>query len=190
LKSTRRRKVGLVTLLAGLLITISGLGVTLASADPPIKESGLAGVTQNWDKNLPSASRFVVLSAFNNEAVRDNETGLVWEKTPDTTFVTWSGARGTCADKNVGGRKGWRLPSFAELASLVDPSVASAPVLPTGHPFTNIEPTIYWSATTGAELPVGAWAVNFDVPGSVLLQGKTSSFLVWCVRGGMNADAY
>jgi hypothetical protein len=36
----------------------------------------------NWDKNLPSASRFTILHDFNNEAVRDNETGLVWERSP------------------------------------------------------------------------------------------------------------
>jgi hypothetical protein len=40
-----------------------------------VKENALAGVTQNWDKNLPSASRFTVLPSFNNEAVRDNNTG-------------------------------------------------------------------------------------------------------------------
>ena len=32
--------------------------------------------TESWDKNLPSASRFTILPKFNNEAVRDNNTGL------------------------------------------------------------------------------------------------------------------
>ena len=42
----------------------------------------------------------------------------------------------------VGGTKGWRLPSVAELASLVDPA-NSNPALPTGHPFSNVQSPFY-----------------------------------------------
>jgi hypothetical protein len=42
----------------------------------------LSGVPPNWDKALPSAQRFVLLASVNNDAVRDNNTGLVWEKSP------------------------------------------------------------------------------------------------------------
>ena len=31
----------------------------------------------NWDQKLPASQRFVVLAAFNNQAVLDKETGLV-----------------------------------------------------------------------------------------------------------------
>jgi len=82
------------------------------------------GVPPNWDKALPATQRFVVLAAFNNDAIRDNNTGLVWEKSPRTATATWNGARFTCINKNVGGQKGWRLPSIPDLASLIDPSVA------------------------------------------------------------------
>ena len=41
-------------------------------------------------------------------------------------------------DKEVGGRKGWRLPSIYELANLVD-TTQQNPSLPKGHPFTNIQ---------------------------------------------------
>ena len=47
---------------------------------------------QNWDKNVPTASRFTVLAEFNNEAVRDNNTGLVWERAPDGTTRSWGDA--------------------------------------------------------------------------------------------------
>lgn len=114
------------TVLGGWLLANYGPGVTPAVAAPPIKEDPLAGVTQNWDKNLPAAQRFAVLSAFGGDAVRDNETGLVWERSPLITTHVWGVACFGCADRTAGGRKGWRLPSFAELASLIDPN-APAP---------------------------------------------------------------
>ena len=89
--------------------------------------------TLRWDQVLPAADRFNVLAAFNNKAVLDKETGLVWERSPLTGTTTQSVARGNCTNHTTGGRKGWRLPSVHELASLVDPSmVAPGPMLPRG----------------------------------------------------------
>jgi hypothetical protein len=145
---------------------------------------------ESWDDKIPSATlRFKVLSEFGGAAVLDKETGLVWEKSPDTTDFTWSGARFACINKNVGGRKGWRLPSIPELASLIDQSVVSPPKLPLGHPFL-VDSTVYWSASTTAENTTIAWDV-FLFNGDVLNHLKTDPFeRAWCVRGGMNADAY
>lgn len=193
MQSTWIRKIEIVALVGGLLLLTSyGLGVTSATAAPPVKEDQLAGVTQNWDKVLSAAERFVILTAFNNEVVRDNETGLVWEKSPDRlTVYAWIDALAFCANKAVGGRKGWRLPSFVELSSLVDPNAPSFPTLPAGHPFTNIEAAFYWSATTltGAGGATNAWGVFFN-NGIVGLNGKPSGSFAWCVRGDMNAEVY
>ena len=124
------------------------------------------GLPQAWDKTLPAndpggacpnnSSRFTcVMSGF---AVRDNETGLVWEQSPSTTATAWSSARFQCTGRTTGGRTGWRLPSVHELASLVDPSVPSpGPTIPSGHPFSNVQSfSINWSATTEADVPSGA----------------------------------
>jgi len=148
------------------------------------------GVPPNWDKALPATQRFVVLAAFNNDAIRDNNTGLVWEKSPRTATATWNGARFTCINKNVGGQKGWRLPSIPDLASLIDPSVAPpGPTLPSGHPFHNVQSAGYWSATTSAEDSSDAWFVYFGI-GFVDHDSKTHTGHAWCVRGGMSADTY
>jgi hypothetical protein len=187
--------------IGGLLV--GGLGV--ASAASPTSEEILAKVnelltavgnikegnhTQRWDQNLPGAQRFVILPAFNNDAVLDKNTGLVWEKSPAATATTWAGARNTCIGKNVGGQKGWRLSSIPELVSLIDPSVPSpGPTLPPGHPFLNVQSEFYWSATADADGPSNAWYVLF-LNGGVFTDSKTFSNHVWCVRGGMNADAY
>jgi hypothetical protein len=145
-------------------------------------------ITHHWDKKLPSASRFTTLNEFGGTAVRDEETGLVWETTLDTSEMPWTDARTACADKDVGGRKGWRLPSIAELSSLVDPSIKNRPTLPAGHPFLNVQ-DVYWSATTVTDNPKNAWLIFFDT-GKVLYAFKTITFNVWCVRNGMNADQY
>ena len=89
---------------------------------------------------IANCPRFLVLTNWNNEAVLDKETGLVWERSPATTTHTWSEARFQCTARTTGNRKGWRLPSIHELASLVHPSVASpGPTLLAGHPFTDVQ---------------------------------------------------
>jgi hypothetical protein len=145
-----------------------------------------------WDQTIPAAKRFVVLSNFDNQAVLDRETGLVWEKSPDTTMHAWPGSDVAiaCANKAVGGRKGWRLPSIHEIASLIDPSVAApGPTLPAGHPFMNVQSATYWSATTVAALPTNGWLLTF-ASGDVNSNPKETMQHVWCVRGGGLLDNY
>jgi hypothetical protein len=201
-----------VLMVGGLLMASGGPGVMPAAAAssssnpgvPPSqildkldqvlaainKGGGEGNDTLRWDQVLPAAQRFVILPAFNSDAVLDKETGLVWEKSPATTAGNSSSARSTCANKAVGGRKGWRLPSMPELASLVDPSVASpGPTLPQGHPFLNIQPSNYWSASAHVENPTLTWGVGFG-NGNVLGVSKAFDNRVWCVRGGMNTAQY
>src|SRR2546427_3494690 len=110
-------------LLAATLVILGTLAfTTLPHAQTT--SNGPYYATPSWDQTLPAATRFIVLSNFNSEAVLDRNTGLVWEKSPGTGPGPWSGARSFCIDKNVGSQKGWRLPSIPELSSLIDPSVA------------------------------------------------------------------
>ena len=143
-----------------------------------------------WDQALPVEQRFVILQAFNSDAVLDKETGLVWEKSPQTKAVGVSSARSACVNKAVGGRKGWRLPSISELGSLVDPSVGPpGPTLPPGHPFVAVQAANYWSGSTFAENSAQIWGVSFQNGGAA---GISKSFeqRLWCVRGGMSADLH
>ena len=204
--------------LGGLLLAGGGPGITHAGAQNPTPlqqqlqqqqqqlrqimdkldqilaatKSGDRGAEENhtirWDQALPVAQRFVILPAFNSDAVLDKETGLVWEKSPQTKAVASSNARLTCTNKAVGGRKGWRLPSLSELASLVDPSVASpGPTLPLGHPFLAVESANYWSGSASAENPTLMWGVGFN-NGVAVGFSKSFEQRIWCVRGGTSAD--
>lgn len=132
----------------------------------------------------------MVLTNWNSEAVLDKETGLVWQRSPDPTWATWSAARIECTTRTTGNRKGWRLPSVHELGSLIHPSVAPGPTLQPGHPFLNVQSARYWSATTDAVFPTNAWSVNFFSGDVNYFGDKTGSGQVWCVRGGMQADQY
>jgi hypothetical protein len=185
------KSITLIGVLAILYLVNHGQVFTTALAAPPLKEGAFEGLTQNWDKVLTVAQRFTVLDAFSNQAVRDNETGLVWERSPRITMSTWSAARGDCANSIAGGRKGWRLPSIVELSSLVDIG-STGLALSQGHPFNNIQSAHYWSATVDADpVNTNAWLVLFQT-GFVLTSNKAGDQTghVWCVRGPMNADAY
>jgi Protein of unknown function (DUF1566) len=162
----------IVLLVGGSLLVSIGLWVAPAAAPPPVKEDPFAGVTQNWDKNLPSASRFTVLADFDNQAVRDNNTGLVWEQAPDGTAGTGAAAKLSCLRKVVGGTKGWRLPAVAELVSLQDPSLG-APFVPTV--FSGIQAG-YWSATADVTNPtLQGWVVGFNNSGDAESANITTS---------------
>lgn len=184
-------KIVVVMFVSALLSVPFVCGPIISSAAPPLKEGDLQSVTQSWDKKLPSGSRFTVLTDFGGAAVRDNNTGLVWEKAPASTLAVFQDSTYGCANKNIGGQKGWRLPAIPELASVIDPSVATpGPTLPPGHPFTNVQSAFYWSATTHAVTTSTAWIVDFST-GVLGSDNKGSgSHLAWCVRGPMNADAY
>lgn len=185
--------IGVMLLSGGLVLANYGGGVTSAEA------KDLSGVTPNWDQNLPSTSRFTVLAAFGGAAVRDNNTGLVWERAPDGTPRLWQSAIRYCLDKVVGDTRGWRLPSVVELASVQDGS-STAPFVPASA-FTysannstpGVQSVFYWTATLCAECAgfggaVGpaAWGVrfNFDPDGLVVPSGFDNVFHhAWCVRG-------
>ncbi len=149
--------------------------------------SPVSAFADTWGEPINTPDRFIVLSSFNGEAVRDTETGLVWEQSPDTTTRTWINAQ-ICNIRTVGNRKGWRLPTIQELASLVDPTQAN-PALPPGHQtiFSNVQSSFYWSATTKADNTSLAWGLNFS-GGDVFEQNKVSLFFAWCVRGGQGVD--
>jgi hypothetical protein len=169
-----RSTLGLVTAVFVLWST------TIAIAKPP-----------SWDTTVKSAAaRFKVLPVFKGEAVLDKETGLVWERSPDIGPRDWNSAQFFCMRRNVGNRRGWRLPTIQELVSLLDPSVTPPyGSLPTGHPFNDNADvdTGYWSANTYAVDSTRAWISAFNGSGEGT-RLKSGAGRAWCVRGGQGVD--
>jgi hypothetical protein len=161
-----------------------------ASEEPTTRKS--EDFLHAWDKIIPcgrDCQRFVLV--MEGAAVLDKETALVWEQAPDVGRRTWFDASVFCTQRIVGNRLGWRLPTIQELASLVDPAATTRPVIPAGNPFANVQPRIYWSATSAAQDTHNAWIVDFFNGFANGVNGKVdtpSLYHAWCVRGGQGVD--
>ena len=178
-------------------LCLVGMGLGVGAAAQAATGVGPYYAMPAWDQTLPAATRFIVLTNMNSQAVLDRETGLVWAQSPEGRD-SWVGAQIHCNQRNLGGRKGWRLPGIQELASLLDPAHTvgpnSGPALPPGHPFANVfalEEQAYWSADTVVGFAFDAWVVRFG-SGNVGRLVKTNDLgaFVWCVRGGQGSAAH
>ena len=175
-----------------LLTSIVALNCLFAGASPSSAQGPYYPLPA-WDQKLPANTRFVRvffeevcannLCARVAQAILDRETGLVWERSPSSLVMNWRIAQGHCATAVHGSRMGWRLPTVAELTSLLDPSVEFGVRLPPGHPFLNISgETHYWTATPDETSDASHFTVDVDHPqaGSV---ADSDGFFAWCVRG-------
>jgi len=114
-----------------------------------------------------------------NGTVRDNATGLMWQRADDDVQRDWETALAYCEDLDLGGHVDWRLPDVKELRSIVDNTRSNPAIDTTVFPGTN--PDWYWSSSTLASYTYIAWVVYFDF-GSVHLTNKPSTYYVRCVR--------
>jgi hypothetical protein len=118
----KRIAVGVAAMIAGGLLATAGaappghdpLSNILEKLDQVL---AAVGHLPSWDQTLPSSTRFIVLSTMNGDAVLDRETGLVWEKSPDSEQKPSLDNHRRCNDLNLGHRKGWRVPTIQELTS-------------------------------------------------------------------------
>jgi len=181
--------------LLGLTLIAVWAGVIQAGPlDPPGAPSpsmkSLDDLPPSWHRTLPSSGgctseRFACV--LGGEAVLDRETGLVWERTPQTSTVDWDSAVRQCQQAYHGGRMGWRLPTAAELMTLAD-TTSVVTGLPPGHPFTLGAVDDFWTAnentasptTRGTRFRFSAFLTFDDL--------KSSAYRAWCVRGAGGID--
>lgn len=126
--------------------------------------------------------------------VTDKETGLMWQQcslglsgascaTGMAATYTWKAALEAAQTANSGAAFGftdWRLPSIAELRTLVENGCHSPSINTTIFPAT--ASNYYWSASPFAGNDASVWVVYFFY-GDELTFDKGSAFYVRLVRG-------
>ena len=139
-----------------------------------------------------AAKRFEVLHDFNDTAVLDRKTGLVWERSPSTSDFIHTEAMAHCQNLTLGNRSGWALAHIQQLQGLVDPT-QSNPALPSSHPFKNVVSGKYqaYELGFGGTFGGGTNYLYLDMSnGDTVNSLKNTSgsrgvgFLAWCVRNG------
>ena len=111
------------------------------------------------------------------QTVRDNVTGLMWQREDDDTTRTWADAISHCEGLPLAGYADWRLPNIYELQSIVDYSQFLPAIDPEAFPGTKFW---YWSSTSSLNAPFAAWAIYFYNGG---IWCAESTPYVRCVRG-------
>jgi hypothetical protein len=121
------------------------------------------------------------------DTVTDNLTGLMWIKAPhslggNSGAQTYHDAIAFCNGLDHAGYSDWRLPNVRELQSLVTYGYYY-PALPSGHPFSGVRSSNYWSSTTHVGYADRAWFVYLH-HGNVSVSVKSATCDVWPVRSG------
>lgn len=99
-------------------------------------------------------------------AVVDNTTGLMWsveslgDETDPDTGIAHDHAMQRCKDLRLLDFEDWRLPTRAELVTLID-DTRHDPAIDT-EAFPRVKPRWHWTSTTAAWSSASAWNVYFS----------------------------
>ena len=191
-------RLGLTIFVAiAMALLLPGLGIA-GSLEPP--SHAVDGSGNPVPTTLP---KFACRGAFinnNDGTVTDCKTGMIWMRDANCFGgENWSIALASCAALATGSCSlsdgssagDWHLPTIEELKTLPDRAYSN-PALSNAkgdaqwteaNAFISVQSGYYWSSTTNAYYPGGAWYVGMG-DGSVVSTDTTFDVYVWCVRGG------
>ena len=116
--------------------------------------------------------------AVSKGEVRDEHTGLVWQRASSSRTMSAAAASEHCAQLSLNGQS-WRLPSVGELATTVDESRVAPAINRAAFPDT-AKSTYYWSSSRSKPQPAQTWGLNYD-DGFTNYRNLTTAY-VRCVR--------
>ena len=190
---------------------VAGIAKALTGVTPPAthqfpatgqKTSYMAG-----DDGAIRAGAPLSFTDNRDGTITDNNTGLQWEKQSNAdgsihdvgnTYMWTDAFAVRVAGLNAmifAGHNDWRLPNVRELQSIVNYQNANPAMSPAFQNDTCMDgctvltcsctsASAYWSSSTDASSPAGAWYVDFNV-GVVKFVRKSFTFRVRAVRGGL-----
>lgn len=132
----------------------------------------LVGFVTNGARSSAPASRYVNVD---DKTVKDTVTGLTWEKSSDHSTYHDEAVR--YCEQLTGGS--WRLPSRAELLSLVDPAVTDREVAL--DPKFDGTAELYWTSTAYARETDTWWCLAAGTGATYPCGSASKTFR--CVRG-------
>ena len=140
------------------------------------KSSTIGSLKSKWNSKIYRGERSY--SVNSTHTVKDNYTGLIWQKEDDGVERTWDDAVSYCHDLSLGGLR-WRLPEQKELYYLGDIKRYNQAI---DTKYFKLKSSWYWSNTTYEDDSSNAWDVFFN-GGNGNWRSKTDTYYVLCVSG-------
>lgn len=128
---------------------------------------------------LPGTAGHPYAYTTNPETVRDEVTGLMWQRAATVCGQSQADAIAHCEGLVLGTYDDWRLPTRLELLTV---AIEDSPSAPTASSVFAINISFHWTSTTVAADPNSAWIVDFGRAAAETAE-KESLACCWCVRG-------